>query len=202
MLTFVTKKLSTGANGQKEDAGSFFCPRSFDRAVMVAQWSDLRLETLETRVQILPWANSGHVTTRSMSPQHLHSPMLTFVTKKLSTGANGQKEDAGSFFCPRSFDRAVMESRVSFNFTLTPFSQTPLSLSHQSFAPAGRRDSFPQVLSLQGRTWRQQVSADLAGPGRTAARPPPQTPATRPVPAAIHTVPRMAGPELFDQRLF
>ena len=34
--------------------------------------------------------------------------MLTFATKKLSTGANGQKEDAASFFCPRSFDRAVM----------------------------------------------------------------------------------------------
>ena len=26
---------------------------------------------------------------------------------ELSTGANGQKEDAASFFCPRSFDRAV-----------------------------------------------------------------------------------------------
>ena len=35
MLTFATKKLSTGANGQKEDAASFFCPRSFDGAVMV-----------------------------------------------------------------------------------------------------------------------------------------------------------------------
>ena len=112
ILTFATKKLSTGANGQREDAtsSSFFCPRSFDRAVMVDQsrWYDLRLETRETRVRTLPWASSGHVTTRSMSPQHLRSPMLTFATKKLSTGANGQKEDAASFFCPRSFDRAVM----------------------------------------------------------------------------------------------
>ena len=41
-------------------------------------------------------ASSGHVTTRSMSLQHLRSesPMLTFATKKLFTGANGQKEDA------------------------------------------------------------------------------------------------------------
>ena len=57
------------------------------------------------------WASSGHVTTRSMSPQHLRSKMLTFATKKLSTGANGQNEDAASFICPppqRSFDRAVM----------------------------------------------------------------------------------------------
>ena len=37
MLTFASKKLSTGANGQKKDAASFCChgPRSFDRAVMV-----------------------------------------------------------------------------------------------------------------------------------------------------------------------
>ena len=75
---------------------------------MVAQWYDLRLEMRETRVRTLPWASSGHVTTRSMSPHQLRSPMLTFATKKLSTGANGQKEHAASFFCPRSFDRAVM----------------------------------------------------------------------------------------------
>ena len=43
-----------------------------------------------------------------------HSPMLTFATKKLSTGANGQKEDAASFFCPRSFDRAVMDRESIF----------------------------------------------------------------------------------------
>ena len=92
---------------------SFFCPRSFDRAVMVAQWYYLRLTTRETRVRILPWASSGHVTTRSMSPQHLRSPMLIFATKKRSSGSNGQKEDAASFFCPRRFDRAVMQQQTS-----------------------------------------------------------------------------------------
>ena len=51
------------------------------------------------------------MTTRSMSPQQLRSRMPTFATKKLSTGANGQKEDAASFFFPRSFDRAVMVCR-------------------------------------------------------------------------------------------
>ena len=31
-----------GANGRKEaHAAPYFCPRSFDRAVMVAQWYDL-----------------------------------------------------------------------------------------------------------------------------------------------------------------
>ena len=35
----------------------------------------------------------GHVT-----QQHLRSPILTFATKKLLTGANIQKEDAASFF--------------------------------------------------------------------------------------------------------
>ena len=40
-------------------------PRSFDRAVMVAQWCEQRLKTRETRVRTLPWASSGHVTTRS-----------------------------------------------------------------------------------------------------------------------------------------
>ena len=41
--------------------------------------------------------------------------MLTFATKKLPTGANGQKEDAASFICQRSFDQAVMKaSNVSF----------------------------------------------------------------------------------------
>ena len=51
------------------------CPRSFDQAVMVAQWYDLRLEPRETRVRILPWVSSGHVNTRS--PQHLRSQILT-----------------------------------------------------------------------------------------------------------------------------
>ena len=68
---------------------------------MVAQLYDLRLTTPETRVRILPWASNGHVTTPSIRD--------TYATKKLSSGANGQKEDTASFFCPRSFDRAVME---------------------------------------------------------------------------------------------
>ena len=41
------------------------------------------------------------------APQHLLSSMLTFASKTLSTGANGQKEDAASFFHPRNFDRAA-----------------------------------------------------------------------------------------------
>ena len=48
MLTFATKKLSTG--GQKEDAASFLCPGNFDQAVMVAQWYYLQLETRQAVV--------------------------------------------------------------------------------------------------------------------------------------------------------
>ena len=44
---------------------------------------------------------SGHVTTWSTSPRLQRSLMLTFATKKLLTGANGQKEEAGFPFCPR-----------------------------------------------------------------------------------------------------
>ena len=53
------------AKGQKAEAefpfcprnsASAFCPRSFDRAVMVAEWYDLQLTTLATRVRTLPWA--------------------------------------------------------------------------------------------------------------------------------------------------
>ena len=62
---------------------------------MVAQWYDLRLETRKE-------ASSGHMTTRSMSPQRLRSPMLTFATKKLSTGAN----DKRSFHPASPFVRA------------------------------------------------------------------------------------------------
>ena len=71
-LNFATKKLSTGTNGEKEDATSLFYPQRFNRAIMVPQWYDLRLETRETPVRTLPWAKSGHVTT----PQRLCSPML------------------------------------------------------------------------------------------------------------------------------
>ena len=48
---------------------SFFCPRSFDRAVMAAQWYELRLETRETRIRTLPWASSRHVYPLDV-PQH------------------------------------------------------------------------------------------------------------------------------------
>ena len=101
-------------------AQSAVTPHSFDGAVMVVQvqWYDLRLETRKTRVTVrtLPWASSHLARTtgtrarwnvRSQSeprcrvtesPQRLHSPMLTFATKKQSTGANEQKEDAASLF--------------------------------------------------------------------------------------------------------
>ena len=39
------------AKGQKAEAEFPFCPRSYDRAVMVAKWYDLQLVTLATRVQ-------------------------------------------------------------------------------------------------------------------------------------------------------
>ena len=67
MLTFATNKLSTGAtwnsNGQKEDAASF-CPRSFDRAVIVAQWYDLRLE------RGIDSKHPGRVSTRNRDSQY------------------------------------------------------------------------------------------------------------------------------------
>ena len=56
-----------------EDAASLLFLRSFDRAVMVAQWYELprRLETRETRTRVrtLPLPSSGYgVNTRWMSP--------------------------------------------------------------------------------------------------------------------------------------
>ena len=63
-LCVMTRALRVGAGhsetvraGQDVSAVS-----SFDRAVLVAQWCDLRLVK-----KTLPWASSGHVTTRSMS---------------------------------------------------------------------------------------------------------------------------------------
>ena len=47
---------------------------------MVAQWYVLRLEERRT----LPWASRSQVTTRSMSPQHLRSPILTLDVKEMS----------------------------------------------------------------------------------------------------------------------
>ena len=50
---------------------------------MVDQRSDLRLETRENRVRTLPWASSGHATTRLMSAQRRRPPILIFATKPL-----------------------------------------------------------------------------------------------------------------------
>ena len=76
-------------------------PGSFDRAaVLVAQWCDLQLET---RVRTLPRVRNGHVTTQMLTSR--------VATEMLSTGANGQKEDAASLFCQRRFDRAVRWAR-------------------------------------------------------------------------------------------
>ena len=54
-------------------------------------------------------SDMGHVTTRRtrMSRQSQPSLRLTLATKKLSTGANGQKEDAAF-----SFDRAELQVPV------------------------------------------------------------------------------------------
>ena len=79
------------------DGGGVRPRRLFDRiaSVMVAQpqlyHHDLQLETRETRARTLPWASSGHVITRQVSPPRPRSPMLTFATTKFSTGpgANG-----------------------------------------------------------------------------------------------------------------
>ena len=77
--------------------------------------------------------NSGHVTTRSMSPQHLRSPILTFATMKLSTGANGQKENAPSFLGPRSL--------IELSWGRTPCD----SYCHRVMGPDTRCDSYCSV---------------------------------------------------------
>ena len=46
-------------------------------------------------------------------PQRLRFPIITFATNKLSTGGNGQKEDAASFFCIHSFDPAARLSSIA-----------------------------------------------------------------------------------------
>ena len=92
------------------DAGCSSCPRSFDQAqvVMVAQWYDPRPTTRGTRFEPCLGQAGGRVTTRSMPPQLRRSLAPTVATKMLSTCAHGQKADAASSFCPRSFDQAVM----------------------------------------------------------------------------------------------
>ena len=73
---------------------------------MVAQWYDLRLEpeTLKTRVRTLPWASSGHVTTRSMSCESLHTLPGHGANLRHQTALDWPKlTKAASFFCPRCF---------------------------------------------------------------------------------------------------
>ena len=72
---------------------------SWDKKRTLGQPGASKLEIIitgygTTRVQTrVRWASSDHTTTRSMYSQRLRSPMLHFatVTKKLSTGANGQR---------------------------------------------------------------------------------------------------------------
>ena len=93
MLTFATKKLSTGANGQKEDPG------------------------------LNPAISRGHgdstVTTPAIDvPQRLRSPMLTFATKNARRMQmdKRRREDAASFFCPRIEDDRARPVKVVLEF--------------------------------------------------------------------------------------
>ena len=96
MLTFATKKLSTGANGQKEDPG------------------------------LNPAISRGHgdstVTTPAIDvPQRLRSPMLTFATKNARRMQmdKRRREDAASFFCPRIEDDRARPVKVVLEFMLS-----------------------------------------------------------------------------------
>ena len=87
---------------------------SFVRAVLVElswQLSGTSYDSRRGRPEFEPCLGQAVVTcTRSMSR---NTPdFITFATKKLSTGSNGQKEDAASFVCPRRLDRAVMFFRL------------------------------------------------------------------------------------------
>ena len=115
-VTSATKKLSesgsTCATGQKEE-------RCFDRAIVVAQPYDLRLET----------AALGGKNRSLDHPTNENSDVyVTFATKELSTGANGSKASvprctarrpaavarAGSLPMPRSgSDLLVMPGPVT-----------------------------------------------------------------------------------------
>ena len=67
--------------------------------------------------------------------------MLTFATKKLTIGENGQRdsEDAASLFFPRSLDRAVLVL-ISSLFSETPTDPEPGDLGGRwgPFAAAER----------------------------------------------------------------
>ena len=98
------------------------------------------------------------MTTRSMSPQHLRSPMLTFATKKLSTGAHGQKENAASFFCPRSFDQAVMRNnnrnRHGVTYPVTNPGPSGPSLSHSTLSTLTEWQTHPALLAILHGTFK------------------------------------------------
>ena len=66
LLTFATKKLSTGEQGR---CGFLLFPRSFD--------SDERPESRETRVRTLRWASSGHIPDRSLPRSSRPTKMAT-----------------------------------------------------------------------------------------------------------------------------
>ena len=76
--------------------------------------------------------------------------MLTFAARKLSTG-KWTKEDAASFFCPRSFDRAGQVTTVTAGRATRNSYKSP---SSDDAAPAQRSESF-------GPGWPQ--SAEKAG---------------------------------------
>ena len=63
-----TRELSTFSVTMPWSCSSLLLSAQFDLAVMVAQWHHVRLETRETLAPSRPWASSGHVTSRSMSP--------------------------------------------------------------------------------------------------------------------------------------
>ena len=94
------------------------------------------------------------------------SPTLTFATKKLLTGANGQKEDAASFFCPRIFDRAVMRSNAAATLPALAkiqheFEQPWLSTEFIVVWAAGGRQS--PLSSLGTASLRQRLSDHVDG---------------------------------------
>ena len=99
MLTYCCPSLPRSSQlvdkSLKEDAASFSCLCSFDQAVMVAQWYYPQLKTLETGVRTLPWESSGHVTTQSMSPQHLRSQVLSTANLCYQEALNWRKWTKG-----------------------------------------------------------------------------------------------------------
>ena len=110
-------------------------------------------------------ASSGHVTSRPMSPQYLRFPMLTFATKQLSTGANGQMEDAASVFVSAVLIELSWLKKESF--TRLPYSilEVRSSVKKPSWR-AGRRTA----------SWRRQRPTqvdpslvDVSGPYPTWA---------------------------------